>query len=342
METLNFAIPTLFGLEALAADELRRLGLDQVRAENGRVLCSGRPGDIPRMDLNLRTGERVLLVLGTFPAGDFDALFEGTRALPWEQFIPREGRFPVKGHCLNSALHSVPACQSIVKKAAAARLGDAYGLNTLPETGALFQIQFSIMKDTAVLMLDTSGPGLYKRGYRAHGVDAPLRETLAAAMVLLSRYRGRDPFCDPFCGSGTIAIEAALIAKNRAPGLNRAFSAQKWRWLDSGLWLQAADEAMDGEYDGAYDIWGGDIDPKAVEGEDKLHKFADLIRAYVDQGGFLVQFNIVSTDTLRDAQLHPERHRDLVVRVATYAAYFIELGPELQEDIIHRLEMTSL
>ena len=234
METLNFAIPTLFGLEALAADELRRLGLDQVRAENGRVLCSGRPGDIPRMDLNLRTGERVLLVLGTFPAGDFDALFEGTRALPWEQFIPREGRFPVKGHCLNSALHSVPACQSIVKKAAAARLGDAYGLNTLPETGALFQIQFSIMKDTAVLMLDTSGPGLYKRGYRAHGVDAPLRETLAAAMVLLSRYRGRDPLCDPFCGSGTIPIEAALIAKNR-------------------------------EFHGDYEIWGGDIDPAAVE-----------------------------------------------------------------------------
>ena len=265
METLNFAIPTLFGLEALAADELRRLGLDQVRAENGRVLCSGRPGDIPRMDLNLRTGERVLLVLGTFPAGDFDALFEGTRALPWEQFIPREGRFPVKGHCLNSALHSVPACQSIVKKAAAARLGDAYGLNTLPETGALFQIQFSIMKDTAVLMLDTSGPGLYKRGYRAHGVDAPLRETLAAAMVLLSRYRGRDPFCDPFCGSGTIPIEAALIAKNRAPGLNRSFSAQRWQWLDSTLWLRAADEAMDGEYHGSYDIWGGDIDPRAVD-----------------------------------------------------------------------------
>lgn len=265
METLNFAIPTLFGLEALAADELRRLGLDQVRAENGRVLCSGRPGDIPRMDLNLRTGERVLLVLGTFPAGDFDALFEGTRALAWEQFIPREGRFPVKGHCLNSALHSVPACQSIVKKAAAARLGDAYGLNTLPETGALFQIQFSIMKDTAVLMLDTSGPGLYKRGYRAHGVDAPLRETLAAAMVLLSRYRGRDPLCDPFCGSGTIPIEAALIAKNRAPGLDRRFAAQKWQSLPVRLWLDAAEEAMDKEFHGQYDIWGGDIDPACVE-----------------------------------------------------------------------------
>ena len=120
------------------------------------------------------------------------------------------------------------------------------------------------MRDEVTLMLDTTGAGLHKRGYRAVGVAAPLRETLAAAMVLLSRYRGRDPFCDPFCGSGTIAIEAALIAKNRAPGLNRAFSAQKWCWLDSGLWLQAAGEAMDGEYDGAYDIWGGDIDPKAV------------------------------------------------------------------------------
>ena len=157
---LNFAVPTLFGLEGLCADEMRRLGLPEVQAENGRVLCSGTWADLPRLNLNLRTGERVLLVLGTFPAGDFDALFEGTRALPWERFIPREGQFPVKGHCLNSALHSVPACQSIVKKAVAARLGEAYGLNTLPETGALYQIQFSIMKDTATLMLDTSGAGL--------------------------------------------------------------------------------------------------------------------------------------------------------------------------------------
>ena len=244
-ETLTFAIPTLFGLESLAADELRRLDLPQVRAENGRVLCSGTLGDIPRLNVNLRTGERVLLVLGTFPAGDFDALFEGTRTLPWERFIPRDGQFPVKGHSLNSALHSIPACQAIVKKAVAARLGAQYGMNTLPETGALYQIQFSIMKDTAVLMLDTSGAGLHKRGYRAQGVAAPLRETLAAAMVLLSRYRGRDPLCDPFCGSGTIPIEAALIAKNRAPGLNRSFSAQKWACVDRELWLRAADEAMD-------------------------------------------------------------------------------------------------
>ena len=135
MENLTFAVPTLFGLEGLCADEMRRLGLPQVQAENGRVLCSGTWADLPRLNLNLRTGERVLIVLGTFPAGDFEALFQGTRALPWERFIPKGGQFPVKGHCLNSALHSVPACQAIVKKAVAARLGAKYGLNTLPETG---------------------------------------------------------------------------------------------------------------------------------------------------------------------------------------------------------------
>ena len=267
MEHLQYAVPTLFGLEGLCADEMRRLGLDRVQAENGRVLCQGSGEDLARLNLNLRTGERVLLVLGSFPVGDGDAidkLFEGTKALPWEQFIPREGQFPVKGHCLNSDLHSVPTCQALIKKAAAQRLGKAYGLNTLPETGAVYQIQFSIMKDMATLMLDTSGAGLHKRGYRAQGVVAPLRETLAAAMVMLSRYRGRDPLCDPFCGSGTIPIEAALIAKNRAPGLNRSFSAQKWTWLDNKAWMNAADEAMDKEFDGQYEIWGGDIDPEAV------------------------------------------------------------------------------
>ena len=265
MGGLTFAVPTLFGLEGLCADEMRRLNIPEVRAENGRVLCSGTQEDLARLNLNLRTGERVLIVLGSFPADNFDALFEGTKALPWEQFIPKDGQFPVKGHSLNSGLHSVPTCQAMIKKAVAARLGGKYGLNTLPETGAVYQIQFSIMKDVATLMLDTSGAGLHKRGYRPRGVDAPMRETLAAAMVMLSRYRGRDPLCDPFCGSGTIPIEAALIAKNRAPGLNRNFSAQKWRALDKNIWLNAGDEAMDREFDGEYEIWGGDIDPNAVE-----------------------------------------------------------------------------
>ncbi|MGM9564992.1 THUMP domain-containing class I SAM-dependent RNA methyltransferase [Evtepia sp.] len=264
MGKLTFAIPTLLGVEGLTADELRRMNMEDVRVENGRVFCQGEPKDIPRLNLRLRTGERVLILLGSFPASTFEELFEGTRKLPWERFIPDGGAFPVKGFSLNSALHSVPACQSIVKKAVATRLGKVYHRETLPETGALYQIQFSIMKNVASLMLDTTGPGLYKRGYRAVGVAAPLRETLAAALVLLSGYRGKDPFCDPFCGSGTIAIEAALIAKNRAPGLNRTFTAQKWPWLSSDAWVEAAGEAMDLEFDGTYDIWGGDIDPAAI------------------------------------------------------------------------------
>ncbi len=265
MRELELLVPTLFGLEGLCAEELRRLKLPEVAAENGRVRCKAAPADIPRVNLNLRTGERVLLVVGRYRAADFEALFEGCRALPWEEFIPREGAFPVKGHSLNSQLHAVPACQAVLKKAAAARLGEKYGLETLPESGALYQIQFSIMRDEVTLMLDTTGVGLHKRGYRAVGVAAPLRETLAAALVLLSRYRGRDPFCDPFCGSGTIPIEAALIAKNRAPGLDRRFAAQKWQSLPAKLWLDAAEEAMDQEFHGQYDIWGGDIDPSAVE-----------------------------------------------------------------------------
>ena len=260
----DFAVPCLFGLEGLVGDELRRLGLEDVRAETGRVLCRGTLGDIPRLNLNLRCGERVLLLLGQFPARSFEALFQAVRDVAWEDFIPRDGQFPVKGHALSSQLHSVLDCQKIVKKAAAERLGRVYGLERLPETGEKYQIQFAILHDQCSLYLDTTGPGLHKRGYRAVGVAAPLRETLAAAMVTLSRYRGRDPFRDPFCGSGTIAIEAALIAKNRAPGLDRSFDAQRWKCLPSRLWVDAAGEAMDKEFDGAYDIWGGDIDPRAV------------------------------------------------------------------------------
>ena len=282
---MTLTIPCLFGLESLVADELKRLGLQNVRAENGRVHCDGGPADIPRLNINLRCGARVLLELASFPAPDFEALFQGVAAIPWEDYIPRDGEFPVKGYSISSQLHSVPACQAIVKKAAATRLGRIYGCETLPETGDRYQIQFALIKDTATVYLDTSGDGLYKRGYRAHNNGAPLRETLAAALVLLSRFRGKDPFCDPFCGSGTIPIEAALIAKNRAPGLNRTFSAQKWSFVDKKLWLQAADEAMDQEFHGAYEIWGGDIDPAAVElsrHNAALAEVDDVVRFEVD------------------------------------------------------------
>ncbi len=261
---MTFTIPCLFGLEGLVADEVRRLGLWDVRPETGRVLCTGTEADIPRLNIGLRCGERVLIELAAGPARSFEALFQLASAVPWEDLIPQNGRFPVKGHALDSQLHSVPDCQKTVKKAAADRLGRAYGLERLPEDGPLYQLQFSLLRDQCALYLDTTGPGLHKRGYRAVGVEAPLRETLAAAMVILSRFRGKDPFRDPFCGSGTIAIEAALIAKNRAPGLDRSFDAQKWAALPSRHWVDAAGEAMDREFDGHYDIWGGDIDPKAV------------------------------------------------------------------------------
>ena len=260
-----FTVPCLLGLESLVADEMRRLGCKNVRAENGRVSCAGSIAEAARLNINLRCGARVLLKVGAFPAPDFEALFQGAARIPWEEIIPKDGEFPVKGWSLNSILHSVPACQAIVKKAAATRLGRAYGCETLPETGERYQIRFAIIHDTASLYLDTTGDGLYKRGYRARNMGAPLRETLAAALVLLSRYRGKDPFLDPFCGSGTIPIEAALIAKNRAPGLDRRFAAQKWKTMDSRYWLEAAEEAMDKEYHGHYDIMGSDIDPAAVE-----------------------------------------------------------------------------
>ena len=261
MHTFEFAIPTLFGLEGICGDELRRLNVENVRVENGRVLFSGDESTLARANLNIRTGERVLLVLAEFEAKTFEQLFQGVYRTQLENFIPRNGEFPVKGHCLNSTLMSVPDCQAIIKKAASKRLGEAYGISWLPEDGEKYQLQFALMNDRCTLYLDTSGAGLHKRGYRAVGNDAPLRETLAAAMVMLTHYRGRDFMWDPFCGSGTIPIEAALIAKNRAPGLRRRFAAEKFAWMDEKIWQEARGEAMDKEFKGDYRILGSDNDP---------------------------------------------------------------------------------
>ncbi len=261
---LRFLVPCLFGLEGLAADELRRLGMGDVTADNGRVSFSGDESAIAAANLNLRTGERVLIELGSFEAQSFDALFEATKALPWERFLPKDAAFPVTGYSLNSKLASVPDCQKIIKKAVVERLKGKYRLQWFPETGETVQIRFSIMKDHASLCLDTSGEGLHKRGYRPAHNAAPLRETLAAAMVNLTRYRGRGDFVDPFCGSGTIPIEAALIARNRAPGMDRHFAAMDWSVLDPKIWEQAKEAARAKEFQGAYSILGTDNDPKAI------------------------------------------------------------------------------
>ena len=264
MRNMEFSVPCLFGLEGLAGDELRRMDLESVRVENGRVLFSGDERALAKANIGLRTGERVLIQLADFPAKTFEELFQGVYRANLEDFIPKDGAFPVKGHCLNSQLMSVPDCQAIVKKAACRRLGEKYGVSWLPETGAKYQLQFSLMNDRVQLYLDTSGPGLHKRGYRANGNDAPLRETLAAAMVTLTRYRGREFLWDPFCGSGTIPIEAALIARNQAPGMYRRFSAEAFSWVDPKIWGEVRSEFRDKEFKGNYRILGSDNDPKCV------------------------------------------------------------------------------
>ena len=284
MRNMEFSVPCLFGLEGLAGDELRRMDLPNVRVENGRVLFSGDEHAMAKANIGLRTGERVLIVLADFPAKTFEELFQGVYRTNLEDFIPKDGAFPVKGYCLNSTLMSVPDCQAIVKKAACKRLGEKYGVSWLPETGAKYQLQFSLMNDRAQLYLDTSGPGLHKRGYRANGNDAPLRETLAAAMVTLTRYRGREFLWDPFCGSGTIPIEAALIARNQAPGMYRRFSSEAFAWVDPKVWGEVRSQFRDKEFKGNYRILGSDNDPKCVSlamanarkaGVDKLITFQD-------------------------------------------------------------------
>ncbi|MBR2423232.1 MAG: class I SAM-dependent RNA methyltransferase [Oscillospiraceae bacterium] len=261
---MQFIVPTLFGLEGLAGDELRRMNMENVKVEDRRVFFTGDEYALARANICLRTGERVMIVLAQFTAKTFEELFQGVYHANLEDYIPKDGQFPVKGHCLNSQLMSVSDCQAIIKKAASKRLGEKYGVQWLPETGIKFQLHFTILNDQVTLSLDTSGQGLHKRGYRAIGNDAPLHETLAAGMIQLTRYRGREYFWDPFCGSGTIPIEAALIAKNRAPGLNRTFAAMEYPWMDENIWKQVKEEARDKEFNGDYRIVGSDNDPACV------------------------------------------------------------------------------
>ncbi len=261
---LELCAPCLFGLEGPLKNELSHMGMSDVCAENGRVYFSGDETAVARANLRSRFGERILLVMGRFKAGTFDQLFENVRALPWEKYMPRDAAFPVKGWSLESALHSGPDCQKGVKKALAERMKDVYGYSWCPEDGETYPVQFSLMKDNAVLYLDTSGTGLHKRGYRPAQVAAPLRETLAAAVVDMAGYRGKGEFLDPFCGSGTLAIEAAFAALGRAPGLNRPFLAERWKCLPQEIWAREREEARSREYRGEYRIAASDIDPAAV------------------------------------------------------------------------------
>ncbi len=262
---LQLVATCLFGLEKLLGEEIDRLGYRRIETMDGRVTFEGDEAAIVAANLHLRCAERVFIRLGAFPATTFDELFEGTKALPWEQWIGKEDSFPVKGHAIKSRLFSVPDCQSIVKKAVVNRLSDTYGIRWFSEEGVKYQIEFFIFKDVATLMIDTSGVALHKRGYRPVSGEAPLRETLGAAMAMMARPRDEVLLWDPFCGSGTIVIEAALLQSNQAPGLSRHFAAEAFPTIDQTLWKQARQKALaDIRQDCCFEAFGSDIDPAVL------------------------------------------------------------------------------
>ena len=256
----------LFGLEKLLGEEIDKIGGKRVETMDGRITFDGDESTLVAANIRLRCAERVFIWLGRFPVYSFDELFEGTKALPWERFIGKEDIFPVKGHAIHSKLYSVPDCQSIVKKAIVDRLSGVYGLRIFPETGVKYQVEFFIFKDEATLMIDTSGIALHKRGYRPASGEAPLRETLGAAIATIARPKEDVLFWDPFCGSGTIVIEAAMIATGRAPGLNRSFSAEQFPAIDKKLWeLEREKARAEIITDSHFEAYGSDIDTEVLD-----------------------------------------------------------------------------
>ena len=266
MDKINLVAPCLFGIESVAADEFRRMGFEDVITENGRVLLSGDSNMLARANICSRYAERILINVGEFDAVTFTELFDNVKALPWEDYIGKDDAFPVNGWSINSQLFSIPDCQSIIKKAIVERLKLKYHISIFAETGPEYKIRFSIMKNTVTMMIDTSGEGLHKRGYRRNSNDAPLKETLGAAMCDLARIYPDTQFFDPFCGSGTLLIESALMATNTAPGLRRYFAAERFGFLDSKIWREERTRAQDLiRHNIDFRAQGYDIDPACVE-----------------------------------------------------------------------------
>ena len=266
MSTYTLIATAAMGLEAIVAKEVKELGYE-CRVDNGKVIFKGDETAIARANMWLRTADRIKILVGDFKAYSFDELFENTKKLPWENFLPVDAEFPVQGKSVKSKLYSVPDCQAIVKKAIVERLRTAYKRTSwLDETGPLFKIEVAIHKDVASITLDTSGQGLHKRGYRIGQGEAPLKETLAAALIQLTTWNPDRPFVDPFCGSGTIPIEAALIGQNIAPGFNREFLSENWPLMPTEVWEKTRMEAEDlANYDQPLEILGTDIDHRMIE-----------------------------------------------------------------------------
>ncbi|WP_155592887.1 THUMP domain-containing class I SAM-dependent RNA methyltransferase [Lysinibacillus cavernae] len=265
MANYQLVATSAMGLEAIVAQEVKALGYETT-VDNGKVYFEGDETAIARTNLWLRVADRVKIVVGQFPAKSFEQLFESVKALPWEKYLPVDAAFPVSGKSVKSKLFSVPDCQAITKKAIVERMKQHYKrLGFLDESGATYKIEVSILKDVATLTIDTSGAGLHKRGYRQVQGEAPLKETLAAALVQISKWNPNRPFVDPFCGSGTIALEAAMFGQNIAPGYNREFISEDWPWMKAAIWDTVRDEAESlANYDQPLEIFGSDIDHRMV------------------------------------------------------------------------------
>lgn len=265
MSNIELIATTTFGLEAVCKRELSDLGFENIKVENGKLIFPAEIKDIPKANIWLRTADRVLLKMGEFKALTFDELFEKTKALPWDEWIPEDGNFVVEGKSVSSKLFSISDSQRIVEKAIVEKLKTKYDVTWFEKTGAKYTVEVSLLKDIATLTIDTSGEGLHKRGYRDRAGDAPIKETLAAAMILLSYWNKERTLLDPFCGSGTIPIEAAMIGKNIAPGLDRAFAAEEWPNIDKEYWTTTKREAFKAiDNDVVLDILGCDIDKRSI------------------------------------------------------------------------------
>ncbi len=265
MKEIKLFATAAFGIESVVAREIKHLGYGDTYTDNGKIYFSGDLEAICKANLWLRTAARVHILMGEFTAVTFDQLFEAVKALPWENWLPKEAEFPVTGGCAKSTLMSVSDCQSIIKKAIVERLKTVYKLQVFPETGPRYRIEFTILKDKVTISIDTSGEGLHKRGYRSLAYSAPIKETMASAMLLISRWSPGRPLIDPFCGSGTIPIEAALMAMNKAPGLDREFDCQEWPNIPKEIWYRTLTEARD-LIKPVKDvlIQGYDINPEAI------------------------------------------------------------------------------
>lgn len=330
MDKFQITVPTFFGTESTVAYEVRSLGYETTEVTDGRVTLYGDWEAVALLNVNLRCGERVLIKMAEYEAVVFEELFQGVYKLPWEELIGENDSFPVVGSSLKSELHSVPACQSIIKKAIVRRLSEHYGREHFEESGSAFTIRFSLMNNICRVYLDTSGNPLYKRGYRIEGVEAPMRETLAFVMVDVSRWRGDRPFIDPFCGSGTIPIEAAMYALNIAPGARRHFAAEKWDCMDKRLWADARTEAHENENRSAEThIFASDINPKAVEiakanalragvGDRISFRTCDMAKAYEFQDKGIVMCNPPYGERLMDKKSCEKLYADMGRKFAHY------------------------